>query len=1474
MKFPSIRIEGTILTGDIVENIEQGEDIIGQKPSDFRFDSGVKVKDEIARAWADAQAYWSIFKRKKEELETQSQATGTSETRNQWMIPFLGLLGYRLEFSRAEEIQGKSYAISHRDPNLDGFPVHILSFKDSLDDKRRDGGPRMSAHGLVQEYLNLTEHLYALITNGLQIRVLRDSSRLIKLSFLEFDLERIMEEELYADFALLFRLLHFSRMPSSQELITESIIEQYHSESIKSGSRIREGLSKAVKGAIDKFANGFLQHPKNEYLRDWLRENNLTRKSHEYYQWHLRLIYRLLFLMVVEDRDLLFPEGYYNDHKDIYYQFYSIQRLRRLAYKRHLANKRYSDIWNSLLSTFRLFGSDGKGASLGLNPLAGNLFDESSIGLLNNSSLDNEVALECLKTLIFYKEQETGRSMVVNYASLNVEEFGSVYEGLLDLHSEIIPDHNGGFKFDFTKGTERKETGSYYTNHELVALLMKSSLEPLIEARLKPLRDPDDKLTALLNIKVCDPACGSGHFLLAAARRLATRYAQITTGEENPGKKPMMEAMRKVIQHCIYGVDKNPAAVELCKVALWIEGHSSGKPLSFLDHRIRTGDSLVGVTNLDILKEGIPDDAYKESSGDNSEVAKSLKRNNKTERDGRQARLFFESSDLNETAKGFAEDIRSIEAISGDSLQEIDNQKEQFEHARKAQSWLRSKTACDLFTYAFYQTYTEEKNPNEYVTSGLLASYLNDQNILPYNLIEEVKSIASDVNFFHWPLEFPDVYENGGFDILLGNPPWEIIEMKEKEYFLGKDNSIVDAPNQAARKRLINQLEASNKELFDSYIKDSIVIDHTRKFIKSSGEYRLTNTGRPNMYSLFGERITTLVNEIGRAGFIVPTGIATDDTNKFYFANLVESGRLVSLFDFENRKKLFPEVDSRMKFSLITIGEGDTNRKTQFAFFLHDVLDLQDKRRVFALTKQDFLNINPNTKTTPIFRTRQDAELTAKIYSRVPVLINEEKNQNPWGVSFKQGLFNMSSDSNLFKTKQQLEDGEYELQGNRFVKGTEIFFPLYEAKFIWHYDHRSSTYANAQNRNRFSELEKCSGREFIMPWYWVSAEETERNYNHEWPYYIGFRGISNVTNERTGIFSILPVSAINHKIQLIETKKLDKALLLGLFNSIVHDYFIRQKIGGTDLSYHYVKQFPVLLESQVVEEIKLIISAKVIELSYTSWDMKSFADYLWKNGRRELRNIIQEQWEKNRISTGGNEWEIPDWFSAYPEIQWDKDQGCPLPPFKWDEDRRARIRAELDAYFALLYGLERDELRYILDPEDIYGPEFPGETFRVMKEKEIRKYGEYRTQRLVLDAYDELRPSWDMEGHLKRLKEIWEECQVDLSEVPKPELKTIKLKEPKPKVRIAAEPEAQYGLFEEDKPDLTKPQHVVKKGSKVLLQPNGKEPICVLIGGKSAPGVQVLHLDSSLAKKLIGKKEGDHVDLANGFKILKVEDHD
>ena len=789
MKYPTIHIEGAILSGDILDRLAEG-DLRGQKPADFGLDGA--VKDEIGRAWADVQDTWRIYQRRLERLKETDR--GTTETRNQWIVPLMGLLGYKLEYhQRGEVVDGRTYAISHRDKARGDFPVHIMGHRDSLDRKREDGGPRMSAHALVQEYLNLTEHLYAIVTNGRQLRLLRDSTRLVKLSYIEFDLEQMVEEGHFADFAVLFRILHATRMPVSSDDAAESLIEQYHQDALDSGSRIRDGLSKAVERSIIAFANGFLRHPDNEALLEVIRSGELDART--YYQYQLRLIYRLLFLMVIEERNLVYPDGSDRTKRDIYDQYYSVSNLRRLSGKRHLADSRHKDYWMALRNTFRLFEHEKYGAPLGIKPLAGDLFSADAIRLLNICSLDNSVLIACLSNLSVFEHPETHQRIRVNYAALNVEEFGSVYEGLLEYDAQISQS-NGKFTFAFIKGSDRASSGSHYTPDELVTPLIRNSLDHVIKRKLEEAEKGQPRNTrkdtkgdsvscnfvpfvvekekALLSIKVCDVACGSGHILLNAARRIATELAIVRTGEEQPSPKALREAVRDVIRHCIYGVDLNPMAVELCKVALWLESHNPNAPLGFLDHHIKCGNAIVGLAQADELERGIPNEAFMRLPDEDKDVCARLRKNNKAQRTDRE-----KGQQIN-YGERVGRDLRKVL----DALTEVDAMPEATptEVAAKQVAYDRWKTSldrrnlkmvADLQVAQFFIPKTPEME-SRIITDETYFRHLKGELQLAGTAVAEAMAVANKRanRFFHWFLEFPEVFAAGGFDCILGNPPY------------------------------------------------------------------------------------------------------------------------------------------------------------------------------------------------------------------------------------------------------------------------------------------------------------------------------------------------------------------------------------------------------------------------------------------------------------------------------------------------------------------------------------------------------------------------------------------------------------------------------------------------------------------------------------------------------------------------------
>ena len=569
MNYPSIRIEGGILSPDIFDRLD---DAVGQQPADFGLESSAKVKDEIARAWADAQDYWRIFQRKLESLKAESPAT--TETRNNWIVPLLGLIGYQLEYqARGTELNGKNYPLSHRVTNKAQTPVHIIGYHEpsGLDRKPEKSALRMSAHALVQEYLNLTDQLYALATNGRVLRLLRDSSRLVKLSYLEFDLDRIFSDGLFADFAMLYRLLHASRLPQSADAASSCWLERYHQDTIEQGTRIREGLRAAVTEALEILGTGFLANRGNTTLQRCVASGEL--KHDAYFTHILRLVYRLLFLMVAEERGLIFPKGTASRNISIYFQHYSVQRLRRLAVTRGLKIERFHDAWLSLLSTFRLFEHQETATKLGMSALGGKLFHPESLGPLSSSRLSNAAFFAALDRLCYFNHPKSGQRMPVNFGALATEEFGSVYESLLELHPIVEVEPAPQFRFKQAGGNDRRTSGSYYTQSNLVSCLLDCALDPLLEDRIQNFASLGFKTVdeSVLALKVCDSACGSGHFLIAAAQRIARRLAIVRAGDEEPGPELLRHTLREVISHCIYGVDLNPMAVELCKVALWLE---------------------------------------------------------------------------------------------------------------------------------------------------------------------------------------------------------------------------------------------------------------------------------------------------------------------------------------------------------------------------------------------------------------------------------------------------------------------------------------------------------------------------------------------------------------------------------------------------------------------------------------------------------------------------------------------------------------------------------------------------------------------------------------------------------------------------------------------------------------------------------------------------------------------------------------
>ena len=677
--------------------------------------------------------------------------------------------------------------------------------------------------------------------------------------------------------------------------------------------------------------------------------------------------------------------------------------------------------------------------------------------------------------------------------------------------------------------------------------------------------------------------------------------------------------------------------------------------------------------------------------------------------------------------------MHRIDITADDTAEQVAAKEEEYARLRASGPAVKARLVADAWCAAFVAPKTPGDPPITDNTLRALEARSHEQIVAdiwsarqqveaPDNradAIADILDLADQYRFTHLHLAFPDVFQvpedvndmtnpqtgwAGGFDAILSNPPWERVKLQEKEFFAQQDEAIATASTAAARKRLIEDLKTDNPGLraaFESALRQA---EGKSALLRNSERFPLGGRGDVNTYAVFLELMADAVSPRGRVGAILPTGIATDDTTKHLFGRLVEGRRLFSLYDFENRKKIFPAVHSRMKFCLLTLtGTDRSATQATFTFFAHDPSDLDEDNRRFALGPQDFGLLNPNTKTCPIFRTTRDAEITKGIYRRLPVLVDESNaDGNPWGVSF-QSMFHMANDSNLFQEREWFESRGYILEGNHFVNPRrdaacidsnsepEKCLPLYEGKMISLFDHRaadvvrSETAVHRQNQPSYLDSSaKADPRRLSQPMSWIAEPLVDARLRSDFGcrWILGYSTVTSATNARTMIAALLPRSAMGHKIQVVWS--LDRHWLCSTLNSYAFDFVARQKLGGTELGLFVVRQLAVPHRIDLVP-FHAFIDSRILELSYSSWDMVQFAESL-----------------------------------SYDE-----------PPFRWDEERRALIRAEMDALMFHLYGVLREDANYIMD------------TFPIIRRKDEVTHGEFRTKRLILDRYDAMTDAFE-----------------------------------------------------------------------------------------------------------------------------------
>jgi len=1279
LAFDAITLEGSLISpAKLAEVAERraGE----QSEADYHIPKGLTLRDETARYFRIGQA---LFR----ELFTGANPSHQATIRFTQEL-LRDVFGFAdIQLVTGPQVKDDRTYVLHLEALQGRAPVVVVPPSDDLDhaSTHLSNERRRSAATAIQDWLNAEENaLWGLCCNGERLRLLRDNESLTRPAYIEANLRQLFEAEDFAGFAALWLMLHASRFGRPAASVTDCALERWREAGGKEGVTARARLSVGVKDALQVLGNGFLSHPENAALRDRLIQGQLPLP--DFFNELLRLVYRLIFLLAAEDRDLLHPPDAPAPVRKLYADGYSLGALRDGAIRRSGWDQ-FHDRWDGLRVVFRAL-AHGE-SRLGL-PALGGLFDERETPNLNHAHLANRALMEAVFRLAWLREDSS--ILPVNWRDMETEELGSVYEGLLELTPRLTHD---GRSFAFaegleTKGNERKKSGSYYTPDSLVQALLDSALDPVLN-RVES--EAEDAVSGLLGITVIDPACGSGHFLLAAARRIATRVARART-QGVASAADYRHALRDAVRCCIHGVDRNPMAIELAKVALWIETVEPGKPLGFLDANLRVGDSLLGIFSLGALDKGIPDAAYKALAGDDKTVAKDFEKRNRRFRDIPAAPLDFSRSGPKPLAL-LASSFRRIRSLPENTVEEVEAKQAHYRSVHSEADLTRLERAANVYIAAFLTPKTTEISL-DLQTSPVPTTddvwTLRDGGQIYGPRLGAAVDLAIKARAFHWPLEFPDVMASGGFHVVLGNPPWERIKIQEQEFFASREPDISAAPNAAARGRMIQRLKNADtgtreRLLYEEFQLTKRIAEASSEFVrlksKDAGRFPLTGRGDVNTYALFAELFSTIVDLKGRVGILVPTGIVFDDNTKYFFRHQMEHARLARLVSFYEVRQWFPNTDDRKPFCIMILGQ--THGAADFIFDVKSLDELLVSERTFSLDSKEVAVVNPLTLTAPVFVSRADAKLSTKIYSQIPILAQATGDAPRWNFKYLR-MIDMATDSGLFRTSEQLSD----------VPSVPTYVPLVEAKMCHIFDHRWNTYESATKIRSVEILEKMDPHFESQPRYWVPREVvdsalSEANWDYDW--LIGWRDIVG-SEGRTLIPSLVPKAGVNNKLLLLLPQHPVPliAALYGCLASLTCDYVAKQKVGGSSLNYFVMDQIAVLPPTAFASAALDFIVPRILELSYTSRSLGGFA----------------------------------------------RDLGYDGPPFAWNCDRRALLRAELDAWYARAYGLSRDELRYILDPADAMGPHYPSETFRVLKNNEMKRHGEYRTQRLMLEAWDRL----------------------------------------------------------------------------------------------------------------------------------------
>jgi hypothetical protein len=1265
--FESLSIEGGLLSPQWLSKVAQLA-AGAQAESDYRIEKGLNLRDEIGRHWRMAQSHWSTF---------VAGRAGSADARliAERFVQDLLLKGFGfVSITQTEPvvIDERSYPIGFS--TLAGrVPIVIAPAGvglDTLSPAFGDSGRRRSAFGLTQEYLNAADgSLWGLACDGVTLRILRDNASLTRPAWIEADLGRMFSEERYADFAALWLLAHETRFGRADQPVSDCALEVWRSAGREEGTRAREHLRRGVEDALLALGQGFVAHPENQALRASLQSGELTTKA--YFNQLLRLVYRLIFLITVEERGLLHPDGVDEKAKALYSAGYSMRRLRERSVKRS-AHDKFSDLWEATKIALR--GLANGEPRLGLPALAG-IFAKSQCPHLDAARVENRSLLLAVFKLCWLRES-SGLSRV-NWRDMGPEELGSVYESLLELVPQITQD---GRAFSFasgaeTKGNARKTSGSYYTPESLVQVLIDSALEPVIADTIA--KNPANTVDALLGLSIVDPACGSGHFLLAAARRLAAHVARLQASGTLSAAE-YRHALRQVVGRCLYGVDLNPMAVELCKVSLWMEAVEPGLPLTFLNSHIQHGNALLGTTP-ELMAKGIPDAAWEPIEGDDKRAASVLKKRNNKHANEQQLAWSFVSGGVSDETARVKTAIGELESATDESPEGLAKKESQWEGILRSTEYRHQKLVADAWCAAFVWPKQAGESSDAAPTNEVWRQMRDGVGKTSLTTAKTVNEVAEGYNIFHWHLQFPHVFAKGGFDVVLGNPPWERLKLQTDEWMTAAGIDLTQASNASTRNMLLERLLGEDPRLRKRWTHDRRVADGLDQLVRGTGRFPFTAAGDMNSYAIFAELGVSLLASSGRGSWVLPIGIVSDKTYAGLCANLMEENRLQSVYGFVNEKQLFADVMHNFKFVAFSVGPG---RRRQQAVFVFGILQPSELRaaiaeRGYELRSEDVEALNPDTRTCPVFIDAGMAKALIALHRRLPSFVTSGWNARP------QAMLHMGVASRHFVS----------------TKTRSAPVPVYESKMVHRYNHRFGSFGNLERGERSHMLPRSTPEQLmdaeyeVLPGYFCPEAAVKDLGGPPVDWLLVFRRIANPALARTGAFCFLPRVGVGDSLSIVVPQEdasagqwaRDASVICWLGNSAVFDAVLKQKMGGNNFSEYVWRQLPVpsrqMLDAVPAWFDKNLVDGFVIprvcELSVTSHSVLSLC----------------------------------------------VDLGFQGSPFRWDANRRRIAEAELDAAAAMAFGLTESAFSDLFD------------AFPVLKARELENDGEFTTRSMAIAVY-------------------------------------------------------------------------------------------------------------------------------------------